>query len=220
MRWDITRWFVPAAVPFAILGAWLLTKLPAVYLEFILGSFLLGNVLAAWFRDDREPAPRLGARPEVERSRAFLIVIGIAAGFISGFAGAVGVLFNDVYIRLGLTKEEIVATRAANEIMLHLVKIATYAILGLMSGETVLIGASIAFAALLATPAAKRVLGRLRESLFRRLSYAAMGVAGIAMVIAAGNELSMRHGVSIAADLEEDEFEVSVRWLTTELSGE
>ena len=221
VRWDVTRWFVPAALPFAILGAWLLTLLPSVYLELALGCFLIGNVTLALHRDRRKGCePFAPARAAPRRRKAFLVAIGIVAGFLSGFTGAVGVLFNDVYIRLGLEKEEIVATRAANEIMLHLVKIATYAVLGAMSGETIRTGIVIAVAALLATPAAKRVLGRLRETLLRRLNYAAMGIAGVAMVIAAGSELSVRHGISIAAELEEDGIELSVRWLSTELSAE
>ena len=58
--------------------------------------------------------------------KLILSFIGFAAGFLSGFTGAVGLLFNRFYLRYGLSKEEIIATRAANEIILRLVKIVLY----------------------------------------------------------------------------------------------
>src|ERR1700741_3011214 len=44
IRWKIVIWFVPPAIPAVWLGAWLLTYLNPVYLELILGIFLLSNL--------------------------------------------------------------------------------------------------------------------------------------------------------------------------------
>ena len=57
-----------------------------------------------------------------------LLIIGFA-GFISGITGAVGLLFNRFYLRFGMSNQQIVATRAANEVVLHIVKLLCISIL-------------------------------------------------------------------------------------------
>lgn len=60
-----------------------------------------------------------------------LDLVGFFAGFVSGVTGAIELLFKRFYLRYGLTKEEIVATWAASEIFLHLIKLVSYILLGL-----------------------------------------------------------------------------------------
>ncbi|MGQ7418740.1 hypothetical protein ACTGW1_12170, partial [Streptococcus suis] len=96
---------------------------------------------------------------------ARLPVLGAAAGLLSGFTGAVGVVFNRAYYRMGLSKEEIVATRATNEVLLHLLKIALYAAFGLLPRSALIAGAMVATAAVLASVASKWVLPLIRESI-------------------------------------------------------
>ena len=44
IRWNIVKWFVPAAVPAVFLGVWLLSLINLMYIQLILGLFLLGNL--------------------------------------------------------------------------------------------------------------------------------------------------------------------------------
>lgn len=127
------RRFTPIALPAAALGAWLLTRFDAVYVEFLLGCFLLIN-LPELFR--RMPA----RRTEGPLSLACLPLLGAIAGVLSGFTGAVGVVFNRAYYRMGLTEDEIVAARATNEVLLHLLKIALYAAFGLLPRSALIAG--------------------------------------------------------------------------------
>lgn len=206
VRWEVVRWFVPAAMPFVFAGAWLLTHVQPHYLRLALGCFLVGNLLFA-LRPRRTP-PCSPTRP----SPASLGMLGAVAGFVSGFTGAVGVLFNDVYLRWGLSKQEIVATRAANEILLHLVKIALYATFGLLDGPTFALGGLVAVAAVLASFGAKRILAGLDEALFRRINLGAMGVAGVAMLCSAGGALATQHGLGWTGRFDAAGLEVGVRW--------
>ena len=105
--WKIVRWFVPAALPSVWLGAYLLRYLNPLYVELILGLFLVGN-LPMLFRTGK-PAGTIKDLPIF-----YLAVIGTAAGFVSGLTGAVGLLFNRFYLLFGLSKEQILATMAAN----------------------------------------------------------------------------------------------------------
>ncbi|MGJ3628556.1 TSUP family transporter [Sphingomonas sp. MMS24-JH45] len=191
IRWDVVRRFVPTALPAAALGAWLLTRFEAVYVEFLLGCFLLLN-LPALFR--RTPS----SETETPLSLGRLPLLGAAAGLLSGFTGAVGVVFNRAYYRMGLTKDEIVATRATNEVLLHLLKIALYAAFGLLPRSALIAGALVASAAVLASLASRRVLSLMQESLFRRAGLFAMVVSGVAMFSLSGGQIMAIHRAWVA----------------------
>jgi len=205
IRWDVVRRFVPTALPAAAIGAWLLTRFEPAYVEFLLGCFLLLN-LPALFR--RGP----DATPEPPMPLARLPWLGAAAGLLSGFTGAVGVVFNRSYYRMGLGKDEIVATRATNEVLLHLLKIALYAGFGLLPRSALVAGALVATAALLASVAARHVLSWLRESVFRRAGLIAMVVSGVAMFSLSGTRIMTIHRAWVAYVAPGDEREVQLYW--------
>lgn len=205
IRWNVVRRFVPTALPAAALGAWLLTRFEAVYVEFLLGCFLLLN-LPALFR--RMPAP--GTETPMPLGR--LPLLGAVAGLLSGFTGAVGVVFNRAYYRMGLTKDEIVATRATNEVLLHLLKIALYAFFGLLPRSALIAGALVAIAAVLASLASQRVLSLMRESLFRRAGLLAMVASGVAMFSLSGSQIMAIHRAWVAYVAPGDEQEIQLYW--------
>lgn len=133
--------------------------------------------------------------------RPALLTIGAAAGFLSGFTGAVGVVFNQLYLRCGLTKEEVVATRGANELLLHLLKLVLYATLGLLGSDALKVGILVAIAAVLSSFVARPLLGVIAEPIFRRLNYAAMALAGAVMLVSSGGALAARYQVSLSGSL-------------------
>lgn len=184
VRWDVVRRFVPAALPAAGIGAWLLTRFPPVYVELLLACFLLGNV-PLLFRRTSSPGKPIGAR--------WLPVLGAAAGLLSGFTGAVGLLFNGFYRRLGLRPDEIVATRAANEVLLHLLKLALYAAFGLLGDAALLAGLLVAGAATLSTIVVRHLLPHIDEAVFGFVGRLAMVVAGAAMFLLSGAKLAEMH---------------------------
>lgn len=190
IRWDVVVWFVPPALPAVWLGAKLLTYINPLYLELLMGLFLMAN-LPLIFR----------SRKELEEinplSKGYLALIGLSAGFVSGLTGAVGLLFNRFYLRYGMTKEEIVATRAANEVMLHTVKLVLYASFGLLTGQALTLGTIIAVAAMLSSWVMKWLLPQLSESLFRRVGYTAMVVSGLSLFTEAAGQVITKSSVDI-----------------------
>jgi len=211
--WRIVRWFVPAAIPSVWLGAWLLTFVEPAWLEAALGLFLVGN-LPMLLRPSTAPLPP-AAHP-----RWTVCLIGGAAGFISGLTGAVGLLFNRFYLRHGLQKEQVVATRAANEIMLHVIKLAAYGLFGLLTTEVFIAGGIVAAAALLAVGLSRQLLPRLSESLFKRIGYAAMVLSGGFMCTNAMAELADRHGIAMQTYRTRHGFDSRLDWAGTRLSLE
>lgn len=205
IQWDIVRWFVPAALPAVLLGAGLLAAFDPVYVKLLLGLFLVAN-LPLLFR--RKPAT-VTAHPV--RPRAVML-IGAAAGLISGFTGAVGLLFNHFYHRLGLTREAIVATRAANEILLHLLKLAAYAVLGLLTAQALLAGGIVALGALVAALLMRWALPLIDEALFKRVGHAAMVSAGAAMLATSTPLVLARNHAGVVLVSEARERELAVFW--------
>lgn len=182
IRWDIVTYFVPAALPAVWLGALLLKYVNPVYLEITMGVFLVSN-LVFLFRKQQVTAS--SEKPAVLK----LVAIGFSAGFLSGLTGAVGLLFNRFYLHYGLTKEEIVATRAANEMLLHLFKIILYALFGLIAGNVIVIGLAVAVSAILSSIAMKWILPRFSEVSFRKIGYGAMVLSGVVMLFQSGQDL-------------------------------
>lgn len=175
IRWDIVRWFVPPAIGAVWLGAWLLKYVNPLYMEVFIGLFLMSNV------------PFLFKKPETFKSsqrpsNVSLAFIGLMAGFVSGVTGAVGLLFNKFYLRCGMVKEEIVATRAANEILLHAIKLILYAAFGLINSKVIFFGALIAIAAVASTWSTKTVLSWLNDATFKKIGYLAMSVSGAVLL--------------------------------------
>ncbi|QJU56908.1 sulfite exporter TauE/SafE family protein [Sphingomonas sp. AP4-R1] len=219
IRWDVVRRFVPLALPSAALGAWLLTRFEPAYVELILAFFLLAN-LPQLFR--KSPAGDSGTPP---LDRKWLVWIGAAAGLFSGFTGAVGLLFNGLYRRIGMDRHEIVATRATNEVLLHLLKIALYSAFGLMTPSTLAAGLLVAVAAILASIAVRWILPHLDEALFRRIGQVAMVAAGFAMLSLSSNQIARIHRAWLTVVTPGVEREVHLywggrQWLAAEIEAE
>lgn len=189
VEWRVVRWFVPCSIPGALLGVWLLRDLSPLYLEAFLGLFLLSNLPLMFRCATDEPAKRA--------SFPALAGVGFAAGCLSGLTGAVGLLFNRFYLRYGLSKEQVIATRAANEILLHLTKLGLYAAFDLVTTSALGSGALVGMASVAAVYAVRRLLPYLSEAAFRKLGYAAMVAAGAIMSVNACKGLAIEHEVTV-----------------------
>lgn len=173
IKWRVFFWFVPFSIPAVILGAWLIKYVNPLYLQVLVSIFLIANLRALFQKkEDDSIETKL-------HSKFSLGLVGFLAGFVSGITGAIGLLFNRFYLRCGLTKEEIVATRAANEICLHAVKLLIYLLLGLYSESALWLGLAIAAAAILSTVTVKHILAGISEFAFRKIGYAAMVLSGL-----------------------------------------
>lgn len=205
IRWDIVRHFAPTALPFAVLGVWALSRIDPVYLSLLLGLFLMGNLPLLF----RKPTPET---PVKTIHIAGLHVLGAAAGFISGFTGAVGLVFNGFYYRLGLRKEEIIATRAANEILLHVLKIVLYSVFGLLSAQAAVAGIAVASAAILSSVIMKYLLPYLHDRLFHRIGHATMVLAGVMMVILASEQIARQKNITVHFAHAAEDVTASLSW--------
>lgn len=203
IHWKIFFWFVPFSIPAVLLGAWLMKFVNPIYLQFFVALFLIANVFEL-FRNKKQQA-----NEEKPYPKYVLAVVGLFAGFISGVTGAIGLLFNRFYLRYGLTKEEIVATRAANEIFLHTIKLIIYILLGLYSRDALWLGLTIAVASVISSYTVKFILPYLSEFVFRKIGYGAMVVSGLFLLINTTQQIIQKDQVSLSINSRD---ETTVKW--------
>ena len=213
INWKIVKYFVPPALPAVWLGAYLLKYLDPVYLEIAMGVFLVSN-LPLVFRKQKNSA--LSARPK----NILLVTIGFLAGFLSGITGAVGLLFNRFYLRYGLSKEEIIATRAANEIILHLIKIILYVFFGLLSIKAMQVGLAVALSGVASAWGAKYLIKKMSEFGFRRIGYMAMVISGLIMLTQSTTGLLTANNGSLAANVTRQGLRAILKWQDANFSLE
>ncbi len=213
ISWKIVKVFVPPAIPAVWLGAWLLKFVNPVYLEIIISLFLISNLV---FLLKKQSKITEGSNPK----KGLLIVIGFLTGLLSGLTGAVGLVFNRFYLRYNLTKQEIVATRAANEIVLHLIKLVRYTLFGLISLKVIGVGCAVALAGLLSSFTMKYVLPFMSEKLFQKIGYTAMVLSGGVILAQAGTAVFIQNNASLSTAFVSSGAEAKLQWQGASVSLE
>lgn len=192
IRWKVFFWFVPFSIPAVLVGAFVMKFLNPLYLEWIVGFFLLANI-PELFRKKKELTSEQKPYPNY-----VLAIVGFFAGFISGVTGAIGLLFNRFYLRYGLTKEEIIATRAANEIFLHSIKLIIYIVLGLYSRDALWYALVIAIASVFSSYSIKFILPYVSDFVFRRIGYGAMVLSGLFLLVDTTGNIVKQENISFS----------------------
>lgn len=100
----------------------------------------------------------------------------------SGLIGSTGPVMNPLYLNYGLEKEAMVATKAFNKAVLHLVKLTAYAAFGSLSSDYLAYGLVIGLGAIPANWLGKMVLAKMSAQQFRQLVFAFVAVSGVTMI--------------------------------------
>lgn len=171
--WDVTAWYVPGAALGAILGSYGLARIHPEAVQMLLGVGLLIMVLNY-----------LLPRPEhrLTIKAWYFLPVSLVNAIGSALVGSTGPVMNPLYLNYGLEKEAMVATKAFNKAVLHLVKVLAYAAFGNLSGEYLTYGLAIGLGALPANWLGKQVLAKLSVQQFRQLVFAFVAVSGVAMI--------------------------------------
>ncbi|TGK02469.1 sulfite exporter TauE/SafE family protein [Leptospira selangorensis] len=206
INWKIFYWFVPFSIPAVLLGAWLIKFLNPIYLQLSVSLFLLVN-LPEIFKSKTDHETNEKPYPNF-----ILAVIGFLSGLVSGITGAIGLLFNRFYLSYGLQKEEIVATRAANELFLHLFKLVVYITLGFYSEAAIYIGIAIALASIISSFSIKYILPYISDLVFKKIGYMSMVLAGIFLLSSSVNKIIDQDHISVSTSWVIREQETSISW--------
>jgi uncharacterized membrane protein YfcA len=172
--WRLTAWFAPGAIAGAILGAYAFTKIDVAWLEMAIGLFLILSVLGSnWMTPEKS-----NWRPPVWS----FLPLGVVKAVISGLVGSSGQILNPFYLNYGLSKENLIATKSVNVLIIHTVKIITYVSLGVIKPEYLGYGLILSLAAIPGNLLGQQILQRMSGQQFRQVVLAMMLVSGVLMI--------------------------------------
>lgn len=174
--WKVFWYYVPSAIIGAIIAAYLFTEVKIVWLQIIIGLFLISTFFQY----------RFGKK---ERSfkvcRWYFIPLGFIISIIGTFTGGMGPVLNPFYLNAGITKEELIGTKAANSFFLGLAQVSSYSFFGLLTKELWMYGIVLGFGATLGNLIGKNLLKKITNTTFRKLVIFIMVISGIVLLVKA-----------------------------------
>ena len=150
----IVGFYFLGLLPASMAGIYVFKLLPKDLIKLMIGMFILAAIFT----------PLKPARTAIG-DRAFVLV-GMLAGFFGIFFGASGPITAPFYIRRGIIKENFIATKAACQILDHLVKVFLFGFIGinvLAYGDVIVY---LSLAVILGTLIGKRLVKHLSEKAF------------------------------------------------------
>ena len=153
ISWRITTPFALAALPGAYLASRIVVEIPEDLFRGGLGIFI---ILMTW-------VPPIKNTPQIKGK---FFILGFVTTFISIFVGATGPFMAPFYIREGLVKEDLVATKAACQLFLHLFKVLAYLSIGFQITEFGGLLAILMGVAFLGNAIGKEILKKMSDQSF------------------------------------------------------
>ncbi|QIZ69526.1 sulfite exporter TauE/SafE family protein [Oxynema aestuarii] len=173
VNWKVTLWYLPGGMVGAVLGAYAFTQLHLEWLELLVGLSIVLLVIGFALR-----------KQETTWSAKawYFLPAGFVYALLSGLIGSSGPILNPLYLNYGLVKEEMIATKATNVVVIHVVKMFTYAAFGALTPQYLGYGLAIGLVAAPANLVGKYLLGYLNAQQFRQIVLAVMGISGALMM--------------------------------------
>ncbi|MBC9794656.1 sulfite exporter TauE/SafE family protein [Sinomicrobium weinanense] len=172
--WNLFKWLLPSTIVGSVLGARLFASLSSDWIQLIIGVFLVFTVVQ-FFQKPKDVKKR-------HIKTWHFVPIGFGISFLSGLIGGVGPLMNSAYMNYGMTKEELIGTRSANAVVLHISKLASYAYFGYMTGDVLKFGIILGITAIVGNYFGKKLLKMISELFFRKIVITTMVISGVLMI--------------------------------------
>jgi len=183
VRWSAVARFSLLLLPFAFVGLAVARALPPESMRLLIGVFVL---VATWRPE------WLRAEPVGDASERQLVAVGGVVGFLAPTIGATGPLMAPFFLRLGLTRQGLVGTKAACQSLQHCAKLVAFGVAGFVFAEWAGLLAALATAVVLGTLAGSRLLEHVSEASFQWLYRCVLTL--IALRLVAGEAIAMMSG--------------------------
>lgn len=171
--WKVTLWYLPGGIAGAVLGAYTFTQLHLEWLQLLIGLFLVISVFSF----------ECGQKERIFQVQAWhFLPAGFFYAFVSGIIGSSGPVLNLFYLNYGLVKEEMIATKSINVVVIHIAKLLTYAAFSNLDITLLGYGLIIGIAAFPGNFLGGYILGKINDGLFRQFVLVSMGITGGLMV--------------------------------------
>lgn len=162
LRWDIVWRYAVLLLPMGFVGLAIAQRLPADAAKAIIGLFVL---LATW----APGALLLGTHPEQTNPHRRFFVLGGVAGVLNVTLGAIGPLLAPFFLNLGLSRFELIGTKAASQALGHVTKLLVFGVAGFAYAEWLGVLTVLAACVVAGTWIGSRLLERVDEVWFVRI---------------------------------------------------
>jgi uncharacterized membrane protein YfcA len=178
LRWDVIWRYGVLLLPMGFAGLALAQRIPPDAAKALIGAFVL---FATW-------APGLmllGTHPQDANPRRRFFVLGGVVGVVNMTVGATGPLIAPFFLNMGLTRFQLIGTKAACQALGHTAKILVFGIAGFAFGEWSFVLAILAACVVAGTWLGSQLLEYVNETWFVRLYKTVLTVIALRLVIAA-----------------------------------
>jgi uncharacterized membrane protein YfcA len=171
--WKVIRYLTSGSILGAILGAWLFTQINIELIQIIIGVFLISYVFQYQFSK---------TKLQIHMQRRWYFPLGVLVSFLSGLVGATGPILNPFMLSYGLEKEQLVATKSLNSLVMQLSKLTTYTIFGALTWQTGIYGILLGAGGIFGVYIARNHLLNIKMERFRNYTMAIMAISGLLML--------------------------------------
>lgn len=178
LRWDIIWRYGVLLLPMAFVGLQIAQRLPEDAATAMIGVFVL---IATW-------SPQLlllGSHPEETNPHRRFFVLGGVAGVLNVTLGAIGPLLAPFYLNLGLTRFQLIGTKAASQMLGHVAKLIVFGIAGFAYAEWLGVLAILSVCVVGGTWLGSQLLERVNETWFVRIYKAVLTAIAIRLTLSA-----------------------------------
>ncbi|MCH7643983.1 MAG: sulfite exporter TauE/SafE family protein [Myxococcales bacterium] len=174
--WAILWRYSAMLVPMGFVGLEVAQSLPATVTRALIGAFVL---IATW-----KPGWLLiGTHPERADTHRRFFLLGTVAGVLNMTIGAVGPLIAPFFLRIGLTRQALIGTKAACQAVGHLAKITIFGIAGFVFADYAIPLALLSLSVIAGTWIGSQLLERVSELWFKRLYRGVLTLIALRLVI-------------------------------------
>jgi len=171
--WKVFWYYVPAAISGAILAGYLFSKVRISWVQLLVGIFLVSTIFQY----------RFGKQPRSFHVEYWhFIPLGLFVSVVGTFTGGMGPVLNPFFLNAGITKEELIGTKAAQSFFMGLAQIGSYSFFGLLEGNMWLMGLSLGLGATLGNFIGKRLLAKMSKRHFRQWVITFMVISGLLLI--------------------------------------
>ncbi len=178
LRWNVIWRYSVLLLPMGFLGILVAERIPEDAAKAMIGVFVL---LATW-------APGvmlLGTHPQDANPERRFFMLGAVVGLVNIAIGATGPLIAPFFLNLGLTRFELIGTKAACQLFGHTAKIIVFGAVGFAFGGWVFVLAILSACVVVGTWVGSRLLEHVNERWFVPLYKAVLTVIAIRLTLVA-----------------------------------
>jgi uncharacterized membrane protein YfcA len=163
-------------VPMGFVGIEIAQALPATVTRALIGAFVL---VATW-----KPGWLLiGTHPERSDIHRRFFLLGAVVGVLNMTIGAAGPLIAPFFLRIGLTRQALIGSKAACQAAGHLVKIAIFGIAGFVFADYALLLALLCASVIAGTWIGSQLLEHVSERSFKWLYQGVLTLIALRLVV-------------------------------------